>query len=152
MENRMTNHIKSLALFGLLLALSLTLSAPLFGQRSGSHGGTHMAAGGGSRAFAPRTGSRTSAYTPVYSSYYPGYGFGAPFAYASNPYPDNPNGGPMMIVSSPPGQTETNVVYIPSYMRENNGPSLAEIASQLKTEHQPSKYIWKNVEPQLQAK
>jgi len=152
MENRMTNRLTKLVPFGLLLALSLTLSFPLFGQRSGARGGTHMSTGGGSRLSAPRVASRTSAYTPLYSSYYPGYGFGLPFAYASNPYPENPNGGPMVIVSSPPGQMETNIVYIPSYMRENNGPSLAEVAAQLKTEHQPAKYIWRNVEPLLQQK
>jgi hypothetical protein len=148
MENRMTNRIKRLALFGLLLTVSLTLSA----QRGGSRGATHRAAGGGSHGFAPRVASRAS-FAPVYSSYYPsygyGYGFGAPFAYETNPYPDNPNGGPMVIVSSPPGQSEPDVVYIPSYMRENNGPSLGEIAAQLKTEHQSSKYIWRNVEPPL---
>jgi hypothetical protein len=147
MENRMTQYIKRFALFGLLLAFSLALSA----QRAGPRGGGRLAVGSGSHGFAPRVAARASAFAPVYAGYAPsyGYGFGMPYAYETNPYPENPNGGPQVIVSAPPGQPEPTVVYIPSYMRENNGPSLGEIAAQLKTEHQSSKYIWRNVEPPL---
>ena len=162
----MTNRI---ALFG-LLAVSLTLSAPLSAQRGASRGGgSHMAGGGshmapphmgppmgmsgGNRGVAARSSASASSFAPIYSGYYPSaYGFGMPFAYTSNPYPQDANGGPMVIVSSPPGQPELNVVYIPSYLRPDNGPSLGELAAQLKTRHQPSKYIWRNVEPLLQPK
>jgi hypothetical protein len=148
MENRMK--------IGLLLALSLVapLSAPLSAQRGSSHGGSRMHAGGGYSGGTAGPVMRASAFTPAYSSYYPRtYGFGMPFAYMTNPYPEDPNGGPAVIVSSPPvPNAELNVVYIPSYMRPSNGPSLGEIAAQLKTEHQPAKYIWRNVEPQLQPK
>ena len=145
----MENRMKRLAFFG-LLALSVTLSA----QRSAPHGsGSHTGVGGGHHSTAPRPAMRGSTFAPANSRYYSApYGFGMPFAYATTPFPENPNGGPMVIVSSPAGQEEPNIVYIPSYMRPNDGPSLAEIAAQLKTEHPPAKYIWRNVEPLLQPK
>ena len=154
----MENRMKKFALFALLLALSVTLSAQRSaphgsGPRMGVGGGSHTGMGGGSRGSAPRPAMRGANFAAAYSNYSPiPYGFGMPFAYATNPFPENPNGGPMVIVSSPAGQEEPNIVYIPSYMRPNDGPSLAEIAAQLKTEHPPAKYIWRNVEPLLQPK
>jgi hypothetical protein len=153
MENRI---MKKLAFFGLLLVLSLTLSAQRSGHGGGSHsGGSQMHSGGGGHsAGTARFVSGSPGYTPGYSSYGPAtYGFGLPSTYTTNPYPDSGNGGPMVIVSPAlvPDAGPT-VVYIPSYMRPDNGPSLGEIAAQRKTEKQSAKYIWSNVEPLLQPK
>jgi hypothetical protein len=155
MEKRI---MKKLALFGLLLALSLILSAPLFAQRSAPHGGgsrMHAGGGGHSGGAATRSVLRSPGFAPGYSNYYSpaSYGFGMPLGYTANPFPEGGNGGPMVIVSPPlVPDAGVNVVYVPSYMRESNGPSLAEIAAQLKTDRQPAKYIWRNVEPLLQPK
>jgi hypothetical protein len=153
MEKRI---MKKLALFGLLLTLSLALSAPLSAQRGAARGGSVRTRVGGGGFHGVPVRSTASYFPAVYSGanyYAPVYGYGIPQAYETNPYPDSQNGGPMVIVSPPVAQDAgTNIVYIPSYMRPSNGPSLAEIAAQLKAEKQSSKYIWKNVEPLLQPK
>ena len=148
--------MKKLAWFGLVLALSLALSAPLAAQRGGARGGGVRTRVGGTGFHAVPVRSTASYYPAVNTGvnyYAPVYGYGIPQAYTTNPYPDSQNGGPMVIVSPPVAQDAgTNIVYIPSYMRPSNGPSLGEIAAQLKAEKQSSKYIWKNVEPLLQTK
>jgi hypothetical protein len=153
----MEKQMKKLAMFGLLLALSLTLSLPLSAQRGGSRGGgshgggSRMHAGGGYSGAASR--STASFFLPRYSSYYlPNYGFVMPLGY-TNPYLDSENVGPAVIMSPPlVPDAGPSVVYVPYYLRPNTGPSLAEIAAQLKAERQPAKYIWRNVEPLLQPK
>jgi hypothetical protein len=149
-------NMKKLAWFGLVLALSLALSAPLSAQRGGTRGGGARTRVGGTGIHPVGVRSTASYFPAVYSGanyYAPVYGYGIPQAYTTNPYPDSQNGGPMVIVSPPIApDAGTNIVYIPSYARPSNGPSLGEIAAQLKAEKQTSKYIWRNVEPLLQPK
>ena len=92
--------------------------------------------------------------SPYYSSPYYGvtsYGFGQPIAYSSNPYPESANGGGTVIVMMGE-RPEPKVVYIPSYMRPSNGPSLAELAAQLKANRKPATINWSNVEKILPQK
>jgi hypothetical protein len=67
----------------------------------------------------------TYRYGPLsYESYY------YPFTQVLTPAPRSANGGPVVIVMQAPPQ-EDRVVYVPSWLRPNPGPSLGEIARQL---------------------
>ncbi len=85
-------------------------------------------------------------YPPVYyPSYYPSYSHAyygptaSIFSYGlagyesrlTDPYPQSSNGGPRVIILAAPPQ-ETRVVYVPSYFRPSNGPSLAELAAEVR--------------------
>ena len=152
----------------------LVLALPACAQRVGFGGGGGGPRGGGG---APHVGfggpARGSVVTSVahrgygYSGYAPthyptsapyygggvsSYGFGwYPTAYTSNPYPESSNGGPTIIILMGE-RTEQKVIYIPSYQRPSNGPSLAELAAQLKAERKPSTVNWTNVEKILPPK
>ncbi|GEM_PF-5053128 len=139
---------------GITLLLALA-AVPLSAQRAihagtaprFSPGGFH---GSASSRFVPHAAAR-SYFAPVVGAFYPS-NFVVPAAYSTTPYPESANGGPMVIVA-PSSNEGSSVVYIPSYMRPQNGPSLGEIAAQLKAQHTESaKYVWKNVEPVLPPK
>ena len=112
------------------LLLVLLFAVALAAQRRGGPGPQHR---GGSPGFGARSAPYRSPalyYQPsFYSTPYFGNQFYAPpmppsAAYGWwSPYPP-----PVMILAPP---VEEKIIYIPTWMRPNNGPSLGEIARQL---------------------
>jgi len=61
----------------------------------------------------------------IYGSYF------QPVTQVFAPRPQSANGGPMVVIVQAPPQQEDRVMYVPSWLRPNPGPSLGEIARQL---------------------
>ena len=119
----------------LLVGLSFCLLAPsaLAAQRRG---------GGSPWGYTPqhRVFLGSHPILPLYSHYPYNYGFGMPwyggYSYPGYGYfPDPPRGsdGPAYVIAAAPEiPLEKRVVYIPTYLRPDPGPSLGEIARALR--------------------
>ncbi len=140
------SRYRILALACTLALVATTAAAQRRGGHAGSAGSTHISMGSGGSGRAHIGTSQSSGYSyfgyggasiaPLYYNnlYYGGFGdygfsFAPVYTQILQPYPYSGHGGPVVIISSPPApQVEPTVIYVPSYMRSDPGPSLGEIA------------------------
>ena len=138
---------------GILLAFPLLTTA----QRSRMQPGRTNQGQGGSFQNGRIAGANPAYHPRVYSNFYGSNYYSSGFYGNYDPGfgprngtilgPGFNNGSQANILTlvpelAPPVQAE----YIPTYMRPDNGPSLAEIAKSLKTERKPAVLIWSNWE------
>lgn len=120
--------------------IAIALFSTLLGAQHRGIGAGRIGPGSGSRSIGARGGHLSYGgvyYRPDFS--YGSYGYGPqiygayfqPFTQVFAPQPQSANGGPIVIVVQAPPQQADRIVYVPSWLRPNPGPSLGEIARQL---------------------
>jgi hypothetical protein len=148
-EEVMTKRV----VIAILLAFPLLMAA----QRSHMQSG-HTGMAGSGQFGAGRIAGTNPAYNPrTFSNFYGSNFYGS--GYNTSGYFYGPRNGTILGPGFNNGSAPSNIVtfvadsapavqgqYIPTYMRQDDGPSLAEIAKSLRTEHKPAVLIWRNWE------
>ncbi len=138
----------------LALAVSMLLPATLPAQRGGHHGGGSQ--GGGFAAAGTHWGASAPQRAvfqsfPILPLYYNQLYYGSPggydggfsyslpygsYGYAPADYSSSVYSRPVVVVQAPASgePLENRIVYVPSYLRPDPGPSLGEIARALRAQ------------------
>jgi hypothetical protein len=137
MEEAIMTCKRSLMLFPVLLLLA---ALPAIAQRGMAHTGSRS--GGSFRHSTGFQGGGAGRSTPFYGpSSYPTYFSTGSYSPASAPaYSPYMRGDDVVTYNAQPVMAYD--VYVPSYMRPNDGPSLAEVAASLKTTRKPAVLTW----------
>ncbi len=122
--------------------IAVALFSTLLGAQHRGIGAGRIGPGSGSRSIGAQGGHLSYGGVHYRPDFYSSYGYYNPGPQFFGPYfptitqvfapqPQSANGGPMVIIVQAPPQQEDRVVYVPSWLRPNPGPSLGELARQL---------------------